>query len=162
MFSNFGVGGGFSHAVVDTGLSDHLGQIVELSMPDLGVTPVLEKFTCRPITGMGRNSFFSCVEMVNWHFIDDSSLSADKKFALFVEVITGAFESCFPEKTYRRRSNQSHTSGWFSSGLRSMRDTLEFLSELNRQSPSGYLRGLIKEHKRQYKNAINRAKSSFK
>ena len=50
-----------------------------------------------------------------------------------MEILRNAFNSSFPEKTYRVRSDQMYNITWFNGELRAMRDQLHFYGELTRQ-----------------------------
>lgn len=147
-------------SLVQTGLSDHLGQLVDLHLPPPTNPSKIELVTCRPITTKGKFYFYTVVESLTWNFIDDPNMSADKKFSMFTKLLVDTLHTSFPEKTYRRRNDQSHTVLWFNNELKSMRSYLEFISELYNEYPTQQLKDVITEHKKHYKRAITHAKKN--
>lgn len=144
--------------VCDAGLSDHLCQLVELLVPLNRGDPRVVKTTCRPITQLGKNAFFSSVEGLNWDFLYGREITAEARFVLFHSALAEAFLEAFPEKSYNKRNDQNRLINWFSDDLRSMREVLRLMQEYYSNSPTVGQKVLIKNYKKQYKSAINNAK----
>lgn len=116
--------------VLDVGLSDHKGQIVEVAL-NLKVSEAKEKNTFRPITQKGLNELYNKLENTYWSFIGLTTSDPEKKFDRFVQILENAFVGVFPEKTYvRRPSDVGSGFSWFDGELRNTREHLGFLNDL--------------------------------
>uniref|UniRef100_A0A6P7GTF4 Uncharacterized protein LOC114342711 n=1 Tax=Diabrotica virgifera virgifera TaxID=50390 RepID=A0A6P7GTF4_DIAVI len=144
--------------VVETALSDHCGQLLDFLVPTSGNDPALVRSVFRPITQKGKCSFFSYVEGLKWEFLKDSDLSAEAKFFAFHNKLSKAFLHSFPEKSYKKRRDQSRLINWFNDDLKSMRETLYLLKEQYDEFPTLAQKTLLANHKKDYKLAIKSAK----
>nr|WP_253308705.1 reverse transcriptase family protein [Rickettsia endosymbiont of Ceutorhynchus assimilis] len=85
------------------------------------------------------------------------SKTLDAKAENFINVLSEAFESAFPEKIYKVRTTKSLCS-WFSDYLREFREWVCFTNDLYRASPTQALLQQRNFYRRQYKKAIKYAK----
>uniref|UniRef100_A0A6P7GWV8 Uncharacterized protein LOC114347463 n=1 Tax=Diabrotica virgifera virgifera TaxID=50390 RepID=A0A6P7GWV8_DIAVI len=147
--------------VVDPGISDHRGIYLEFTLMGGEQFSDPQKVFFRPITERGRCLFFSMIEDISWDFIKDTNMNANNKFSYFVRIISNAFLTCFPEKSYSKRKGQAGVVSWFNDSLSLMRDNIQFFIELNKQLDApNYLQEYIKNIKNEYRNAIKAAKKA--
>nr|CAI5818495.1 unnamed protein product [Callosobruchus analis] len=147
-----------SSRVKDTGLSDHGSQYVHLMLEDRQSATVENKIMYRPVTQQGMNLFFNRVSAVEWNFINDNSMSVDRRFNKFINILEEAYLESFPEKRYKVGSDKGEEVGWFDEHLKNMRDHLTFLEELRKQYNQPDLVQVCSMFRKQYKLAIAKAK----
>lgn len=140
----------------DLEMSDHLGQIVSMSLPlpDKGLNRVSQKF--RPITQRGLFIFYNSLSAMSWDFIESNNLGTNDKWEKFVATLDEAYINSFPEKKYTMRSENNI--GWFGPELREMREHLRLLGEISRQYKTYRNRQYYLGYKRDYAKHIRMAK----
>lgn len=140
--------------VINLDISDHLGQIVTLSiMSNINIPGTLKK-KLRPITQKGLFLFHTKLSNFSWDFIDNTD--AERTCERFVSVLNEAYNECFPEGWYAVRPEGGVS--WFSQELRAMREHLRFLGEVSRQYNTLENKACYNKYKTKYKRAIRKAK----
>lgn len=142
--------------VTDLDISDHLGQIVSISVfvPTKCFSKV--KKTFRPLTQRGLHKFYNILSERSWEFIECVDMDSHSKWELFLNILHDFYIECFPEKQYTIRSDNNVI--WFNQGLRAMREHLKLLGDISRQYNTDANRKLYVQYKRQYKKEISKAK----
>nr|CAI5867585.1 unnamed protein product [Callosobruchus analis] len=138
-------------------VSDHKAQLLEakFTVPSGDVTQTQK--ICRPITQQGMFIFYHMVNNISWDFIR-ANCEVNKVFTDFMALLENSFLSAFPEKTYTVRSDNSLNITWFTEELRTMREHLNFLSELKQQYNLPWIEDEIKRYRKKYKQAIKDTK----
>lgn len=147
-----------SVTTLDSNLSDHSSQILQLTV-DYKKERVIEgRKVCRPVTEAGLFTFHGFVSEISWDFINQVCIGVDEKFDIFIDELCEAYLWSFPEKTYRDRSDQANNLSWFNDSLRNMRETLRFLSDRTRMSGLVQDQIELENFKNKYKQALKAAK----
>nr|CAI5834912.1 unnamed protein product [Callosobruchus analis] len=146
-----------SVSVIEMNVSDHKVQLLEakFTVPSGDVTQTQK--ICRPITQQGMFIFYHMVNNISWDFIR-ANCEVNKVFTDFMALLENSFLSAFPEKTYTVRSDNSLNITWFTEELRTMREHLNFLSELKQQINLPWIEDEIKRYRKKYKQAIKDTK----
>ena len=111
----------------------------------------------RPITTKGKMAFFNYVQEIDWGFVSDSVLVAERKMDHFMELLTYGFNAAFPEKSKRGQIGKS-SSAWFTPQLKAMRDHLSLLNDMCAESNTDELKSHRKMFNKSYNKAIKEAK----
>ncbi|VEN37552.1 unnamed protein product, partial [Callosobruchus maculatus] len=143
--------------VIDMNVSDHKAQLVEAKFPVPSGDVIHFQKVCRPITQQGMFIFYHMVNNISWDFIRESC-EINEVFTDFMALLENSFLSAFPEKTYTVRSDNSLNVAWFTEELRTMREHLNFLSELKQHHNLPWIEDEIKRYRKLYKQAIKDAK----
>lgn len=141
---------------VEPFLSDHRCQILKVPVESVEMIP---KYSIgRPITERGKFHFYNVISEVNFDFVYDESLAIEKRFELFMGVLSDAYLGAFPERILRFRGQQPLA--WFNEELKKMREHLKFLSEvcIHHNTPNNRL--LRNNYRSQYREALKKAKIS--
>lgn len=147
----------FDSYVMKSHLSDHDSIVFKLCVL---LDYERKKFcTVRPVTSGGLFLFNNLIQDLDWGFLDSPDLSLEYKFKFFIESLQELVVNCFPEKKVLCRNN-SFTLQWFNNDLRSMRNTLSFMSDACRNSNDPRLLSNLKSYRKRYRFAIANAKKS--
>nr|CAI5870104.1 unnamed protein product [Callosobruchus analis] len=147
--------------VVDMHISDHKAQVVELCIKANKPKHKITKKVCRPIAQRGIIVFHDIIVTESWNFIKDKTIDAQQKFSHFMFVLENAYFKSFPLKTYQVRSDNCHNISWFNDELKSMREKLTLLRELDKQYNSIGIKQQYKNLKSIYRNKIRQSKINF-
>lgn len=143
---------------MDTRLSDHLGIHLE---SNINFKTPLKRINYRPITEQGLPILNTYLENVNWDFIDETDTDVDKKFEMFIMIITDAIENIFPLKSRMINNNNKPKINWFNDDLRQMRDLLHFLFDFYKRNPTEHNKCIYNNYRTMYRCEINNAKTIY-
>ena len=144
---------------VDLSFSDHRG--VETSFCLGSCEARLPMFReVRPTTQHGLNVFYHLVREAN--LVDDGSRGAcvDESARHLVTVLSGLAHEAFPMKRLRCGNNNSLNIGWFTPGLRGIRDNIRNVSSLYHLTKDSSLSERLKYLRKEYRAAIIDAKKA--
>lgn len=147
-------------SVVDTNLSDHLAQQIDIPVIKQNNNNTIKK-TFRPMTQDGKNMFFSILENASWDFISDPRINTNTVANIFTNIIKEAYELAFPKKKTIVSDQLNVNQKWFNKELSDMRDHLNLLSEIARKYPTAGNIHLKKEFHKIYKNTISQTKRKY-
>ena len=144
----------FNCTILDPRLSDHLGILLSLHVPE--PRPAYRRINHRPISDTGLYNLNNYLQKIDWSFVNN--LDIHNKFEQFINYITSAVEKAFPEKSKLVNDTRTFKINWFNINLQHMRDTLHFLEDIGKRAPSEDMKRLIKTHRLYYRSQLCKAR----
>lgn len=144
--------------IINPNLSDHLG--ISLKVQNHIQKNSYKRVNFRPITDIGLFELNNRLNKTDWSFVNDSTTTVECKFETFLNIVTFAMESVFPEKTKLVSNNKRTKINWFTDNLRQMRDTLNLLLDIYKTNPTPHLKSLINIKRKTYKSELINAKKT--
>ncbi|XP_044764430.1 uncharacterized protein LOC123320995 [Coccinella septempunctata] len=157
IFINFGGdSGGYFSRVVEFEFSDHRAQLLEVNIPAGMVDDTLVK-SFRPLTEEGMFSFHNVLSSLSWIFLYDGGGTVNDRFGVFVDVITDAFQLCFPFRMMKSRGKDGGVR-WFTRELKSMRDDLHLLNDMYSHFRTDELKRARNNFRLKYKRRVKQVR----
>lgn len=117
IFVNFEIDN-YKNAVIDPGLSDHYGQVLQVNVNNSSAAPT--SITCRPVTARGKLCFFDIISKLDWSYISSTNLTFTNKFSIFNSNLVDAFNLAFPVKNVNVKKLKK---SWYTEKLCNRRDS---------------------------------------
>lgn len=145
----------FVSRVIEPRLSDHAAVTGHCKI-NLKHTVALPTKYIRPITTQGQNILCKILSETDWTFVY-CGLSANEKCEIFMNTLVTAIDIAYPVKK-TRQTNFKNKPKWFNEDLNKLRSHLNLLKSIFELYPSDALKNRIKDFRKQYRNAISKAK----
>ncbi|CAH2014584.1 unnamed protein product [Acanthoscelides obtectus] len=136
----------------DTCFSDHLGIAFHFNLKTL--KPVRKRINYRPVTDEGLFKLYSKIETVDWIFLSDISLPLTTKLERFMNILTNNVAECLPIKSRLVSEGCRNKINWFDHELAHMRETLELITQINKDNPQVVSKKEINVFKSKYRSEI--------
>lgn len=153
----------FHYEIIDPNMSDH--SAISFKIQYDSTNKFLNnkvRVSYKPITDLGLFNLHQRISTVDWSFIDNVEIPADRQFGIFLDLIGDACDISFPDKTKITNSGDCgrvFRIHWFDDELKQMREILKFLTRLSESNPSLVPRKMLKSFRLQYRTKIEKKKS---
>lgn len=142
-----------------TALSDHDGQILELTVPTVNkLGNNFEYVECRDFSKSNMNTFKNMLSNENW--LSVYLANVENKFDIFNNIFQHNFNLIFPKRMVKRYLN-SKKENWINEELKLEEKEIVELSRQAKHTGSIDILNLCKLRNKEYKNKLIKAKKSF-
>ncbi|XP_031350575.1 uncharacterized protein LOC116176232 [Photinus pyralis] len=128
IFINFSINN-YTSSTTETGLSDHLGQVVRV-YDNCGLSDkTYVTTTFRPLSQSGYHKLFLSLSQYEWNNILNERQCANASFQCFFDKFYNTFLESFPIRKVRSRSCDNNGT-WFNHSLRNLRSKVQLFNGL--------------------------------
>lgn len=140
--------------VTDLHLSDHFGIQTKIKVLNSNTTKIRKM---RIISEKNLKSFKSDLSNFDWTFLQNIQ-NANELFTCFFKILSEKFKYHFPEKNMKQNGNIAIK--WFNDDLKQMRNLLEIVSIIRKNTESEDVNNLYRILKQDYRKNIQHAKKA--
>ncbi|XP_031358058.1 uncharacterized protein LOC116181770 [Photinus pyralis] len=156
IFINFSLEN-YSTDIVESGISDHLGQSIKLKTENKNRPNVYAATTYRPITPQGSEIFFAMMKEWDDAILLNNNVCPHSRFSTFFNAVQHFYMHSYPLRKLSTR-RQDNGIKWFNENLAKIRSNLQMINSLYSKYGSDKLLQMKRTLTSQYKKQLQAAK----